>query len=557
MSRDLILYIEDSEAQRKSLKMAMEYRGYEMEVAGDVTSARKKFEELRGRLDVVILDMRLEDPEWPQLTGADVAIEYYNPQSPRPPEFLIHSAFSEVDYYKLALKLGVATFLEKSEYKQDDIIRRIRALAIRRTLSINNPDVTERIKQIVETSLSQSEALENFCREELEPKLFDRLGCPFVFLLSEGDRTRCCSREEGFPDQLPLYSVIQKMIYSDARAERLLRLDVGQFPSQPAPNERDVFQRLNGAAFVRLTNKGDLQLSIGLLPADPTRFPLPEPPVEMAMVLSEHLESAVIELFLTLLTKWTAFQTENETKRRELLRITAELCLYVGRYQGFSLDRLLQASPALSENRDFRHLKKMAEEMKSTGNLLESLAKTSAGAEGKRSKVLIDSLADFIKSLWDDMDGGANQKAIKVLGDCKVRTTPEDLSVIISSILQWFAQRFIETPSGTEPRISVHCRAGDRGIEATFEDRSERLTKPLRERLFYPFAEESIALNPSDDSNGTITSKLSLFIAKILIEVNHQGVLEDDSDAVSTGLDATGALLGHRFKLLFPNSISV
>src|SRR5262249_12138830 len=146
MSLGLILYIEDSEAQRKSLKMALEHRGFRVEVAGDVATARVLFDKLRGQIDVVALDMRLEDPQCPQMTGADIAIEYYNPQTPYPPEFLIHSAYSEVDYYKLALKLGATTYLEKSEYSQDDLIRHIRALAIRRSLDIKRQKITDWIQ---------------------------------------------------------------------------------------------------------------------------------------------------------------------------------------------------------------------------------------------------------------------------------------------------------------------------------------------------------------------------------------------------------------------------
>src|SRR5262245_61770208 len=118
MSLGLVLYIEDSEAQREPLRMALENRGFKVEVAADVEAARKQIERLREQIDVIVLDMRLEDPKWPQLTGADVAIEYFNPRTPNPPEFLINSAFSEVDYYKLALKLGVATYLQKTENKQ-------------------------------------------------------------------------------------------------------------------------------------------------------------------------------------------------------------------------------------------------------------------------------------------------------------------------------------------------------------------------------------------------------------------------------------------------------
>jgi CheY-like chemotaxis protein len=188
MSLGLVLYIEDSESQRKSLKMALEHRGFRVGVAGDVAAARSLFEKLRGQIDVVALDMRLEDPKWPQMTGADVAMEYFSPQTPYLPEFLIHSAYSEVDYYKLALKLGVATYLEKSEHKQADFIRHIRALMIRRFLSIKHPEASDWIQRIVEASRNRSEAIVKFCQDQLEPIFSGRLAACRKSLCSKAER---------------------------------------------------------------------------------------------------------------------------------------------------------------------------------------------------------------------------------------------------------------------------------------------------------------------------------------------------------------------------------
>jgi DNA-binding response OmpR family regulator len=230
MNPGFIIYIEDSESQRKALKMALKLLGFKVEVAGNVTDARRLFEKHQKQVDVVVLDMRLEDPEWPQMTGADIAMEYFDTQTPYAPEFLIHSAYSEVDYYKLAWKLGVATYLEKSEYRQDDIIRHIRALAIKRALSVKNPETSDRIQRIVETSRDQSEAIEKFCRHELEPELAGRLGTSFIFLLSEGHRTSCYTSEASFPGSLDLYEVIQTLVFSDIQPKAPFILDACQMP---------------------------------------------------------------------------------------------------------------------------------------------------------------------------------------------------------------------------------------------------------------------------------------------------------------------------------------
>lgn len=528
MNPGLIIYIEDSEAQRKALKMALELRGFKAEAAGDVTTARKLFEEHHGQVDVVVLDMRLEDPAWPQMTGADVAMEYFNPHMSYPPEFLIHSAYSEVDYYKLALKLGIATYLEKTEYEQADIVRHIRALAIRRALSVKNPETSGRIQRIVETSRDQSEAIEKFCRYELEPELAGRLGTSFIFLLSEGDRASCYTGEAGFPESLNLYKVIQTMIFSDIRSEIPFVLNARQTPVSLGAAEKEVLGRLDGAAFIRLWVKGDIRLSIGLFNDGSNRKRPSEPPIKMASVLAEHLETPVIELFLAVLTRWA----KRETERRGMMRITGEVCLSVGRELSLSLQQPAQSSLYAQEK---------AAELQATGNMFLSLSRAGAADEQSLRQIPEAPMNAFIQSVWADINNGTAGEMLSINGDCKVRATQEDLSIIVSSVLQWLARRFIDTPDGIEPRISVQCGHYDKGVEAIFEDRSERLGKVLRDRLFYPFAE-------NDGLDDMRKSNLSLYVARVLIEERYNGALEDISDLVDAAENR-----GHRFRVRFPS----
>jgi DNA-binding response OmpR family regulator len=533
MNPGLIIYIEDSEAQRKALKLPLELRGFKVEVAGDVATARGLFEEYREEVDVVVLDMRLEEPEWPQLTGADVAMEYFNPYTPYPPEFLIHSAYSEVDYYKLALKLGVATYLEKTEYRQADIIRHVRALSIRRALSVKNPRISQRIQRSVESTRDQSEAIENFCRYELEPELASRLGTPFIFLLSNRDRTYCYTGEAGFPESLDVYKVIQTMIFSDIRPQAPFVLDASQAPESLGADEKEVMRRLDGAVFIRWLVKEDIRLSIGLLNDGPDRKPRPEPPFEMASVLDEHLETHVIELFLAVLTSFAASRAKYETERREMMRITGEVCLSVGRDLSLGLQQMA---------RHPHYAREKAADLQATGNMLLSLSRAGATDEQGRRQMPEALMSDFIHSVWSDINNGGAGETLNINGDCKVHATQEDLSIIVSSILQWMARRFIDTPDGIEPRISIRLSYYDKGGEATFEDRSERLSKVLRDRLFYPFAE-------NDGPDDARKSYLSLFLARVLIEERYNGALEDvsdDGDAMENR--------GHRFRVRFPSA---
>ena len=67
-----ILVVEDSNPQRKALHSALKMRGFSVSSTGDIGTARKLARELEGKLDVVVLDMRLEDKQDPTITGADL-----------------------------------------------------------------------------------------------------------------------------------------------------------------------------------------------------------------------------------------------------------------------------------------------------------------------------------------------------------------------------------------------------------------------------------------------------------------------------------------------------
>lgn len=546
MNPGLILYIEDSESQRMSLKLALELRGFRVLLAGDVMTARAVLDEYRGQIDVVILDMRLEDPEWPQLTGADVAMEYYNPRTPYPPEFLIHSAHSELDYYKLALKLGVATYLEKSEYRQVDLIRHVRALVIRRALSLKNPETSNRIQKIIASNQNQLQAIECLCREELAPAFSCCLGAPFIFLLSDNDQTLCYSSEPGLPRSLDLYAVIQRMVFSDIGSASPFILDATRMLESFLTSDKEVLHRLDGAAFVRLTLTENLQMSIGILRAGPDHPKPVEPPLEMAAILSQHLDEAVISLFLSVIKNWIVLKTEIETRRREVMKITSEVCLSVGREQARSLHRLASAFPILRGHEEFSRLQGIVEDLRNIGSMLDSLSHKKLMIEDGLQRITSFSLKDLIQSVWEDMNLRSAGEVFHIDGDCSVHAFPADLSIVVSSLLRWMAGRFIHTPEGIEPHISVCCSEDGNAIEATFEDRSKRLDMVLRERIFDLLAEEN-----QNEGNYIYSS---MYVARIIIENQYEGSLEEVSEEITA--DRFPWQVGHRFRIRLPKILN-
>jgi CheY-like chemotaxis protein len=543
MSLGSILYIEDSESQRKSLKKALEYRGFSVEVAGDVETARSLFEQLRGQIDVIALDMRLEDHKWPQMTGADVAIEYYNPHTPDPPEFLIHSAYSEADYYKLALQLRATTYLDKSEYSQDDLIRHVRGLVIRRAIDVRFHEVTGRIQRIVEASPTRAEVIIKLCRDELEPVFSGRMGTPFVFLITEDDNTYCYASEPGFPKRLDLYKTIQEMI----RPGNPFIVDADRISEPSGYEEKKALERFNAAAFIPLTIADDLRLSIGLLTSDPNISPLAEHPAKMASVLARQLTPNVIKLFLIALKKWT----ERITERNVSMQKTGEVCLSVGRDLRSILPQLTRSFPQVAEHKSFQRLQCIAEELQYTGSIIDWLVE--AGLRAESGLLPVAKVNQIIKSEWVDLDNRNSPDMLTIHGGCEIDVAPGDLSFMVSSVLEWFAQRLKHTPSGIEPDVAVRCRRDEKGAELIFEDRSARLGRMLREHLFTPFTESAPTTVGHDALKESARHYSSLFLAKFLMEARYNGVLENISDLNDRPDDNHGTLHGNIFRMYFPD----
>jgi DNA-binding NarL/FixJ family response regulator len=192
MNNKTVLIIEDKEAQRLALKESLELREFSVEEAGDVATARDLISKLGKKIDVMVLDLQLEDPDYPEVTGAHLGIEAMKAMKKlhaQSPEFLINTAYSEVIYYELALELGVAAYLHKNT-SQNRIIQHIRGLALRRALSVENPEMAGKIRSIAESSRNQLEAVKQFCSEILIPEFKSCMGTPFILLLRDKERQK-------------------------------------------------------------------------------------------------------------------------------------------------------------------------------------------------------------------------------------------------------------------------------------------------------------------------------------------------------------------------------
>lgn len=540
-----ILIVEDSDIQRQSLELGLSRRGFEVFSAGNVGEARRLITELASEpIDVVVLDMRLEDPAEPDTTGADVGIEIRSARPRWPPEFLIHSAFAEVDYYRLALRLGAAAYLSKTETKQEDLIRHVRALALRRGLSVERPGAAEQISSIASTSRDRLEAVKRFCTEVLTPEFASCLGAPFAILLTDEKGTQCCANNCDIPEgHLPLYSVLQALAQGRTNYSEPFVVDIKMLSEPMSGFELAVLRNFEGAAFLPISIFGDVRISVAVLKSEDKSRRAEDPPA-LARVLAQNIRPAVVEHLLSLLSSWA----ELNSRRNAVLRATAQLCLFVGQEQQTIISDLAGSQEGGDMGQSLQKLCALADDLQQTGEILFSMvgdktAPSGGQIRGEDSQKFY--MAEIIRLAAGDVRGSLPDDAVRIDGDFEMRAAPDMLVLAASRLLQWFASRAIENSYGVPPAILVKCAATSEGLEVTFEDRSRRLSGGLRQHMFSPFAQTL----PPPRTSGRIAGPglhLPLYLAKTLIEVNYRGVLEDRSDELKGDY-------GHRFVMRFPS----
>ncbi|MEK6285353.1 MAG: response regulator [Acidobacteriota bacterium] len=545
MISDTILIVEDNDSQRLALHTALEMRGFSVESAGSVESARALVNKLGDKLGVMILDMRLEDRQYPSITGADLGLEVRASRPAWRPEFLITSAFSEVDYYRLAVELGVAAYLHKEEHTQNQVIRHVRGLMLRRALSVERPGAAEEIGVIADASRDRADAVLRFCRQVLAPAFEAVAGVPFVILATVVNGVTICIGNANLPEsEDPVYKTLQGLVHGEANRTHPFVFDSAKLGGMDNAQAWSIAERFRDTAFLPLSSGRGFTLSVGFLDGDAGQNPLRENALELCKVLGGYLRPAVVEHLLTVLTQLGVSAIQ---RRREVLRATARLCLFIGQEQ---LDVLSDAEDSDEAPRGlhFRRLQSLAEDLRDTGEMLTSLTddedketETTRATPPERTV----SMSRLVSSAWEEIvrNQPKDQIAIDLDGDCKVLATREDLFIVASRLLQWLARRRVEASSEMPHLISVRCTETPDGPQVTLEDRSRRLPERLRRQLFFPFS-QAVPLSVLEKDKGP-GIHLPLYLAKMIVEVKYRGRLEDRSDEIEG--DA-----GHRFVISFP-----
>lgn len=531
-----VLIVEDEEPQRRALSYRLKESGFEVYSTGCVAEARSLAEEHWDELDVIVLDMDLRDPDEPNTTGAEIGIKLRRARWPNPsPEFIISSQIeNKLDYYRLAVELRAAAYLEKSKYFAPDVARHVKALALSHALSIEHPAMANRIEQIAAHSDTDSKAIREFCQRILKPELEDCLHTPFIILFSDKEQTYNCAESDELPEECDsLYPLIQDYVYGRKNLTEPFSFKADQLKRQLDPETAWRAEKLDMAAFVPLSVAHDFRLSIGILQEKESEETLElEDAKALGTVLAEYLRPTALESILKLLPRWAALKAT--------LSNTAQLCLVVGQELKYLLPVPDRSEFSWPED-SLRQLWDLADDLNDTGQLLREL--DSKQWEGKREPVSIREIASMSWRLITRAEENS-ERGFKIEGDCTVVADRRDLEIAVSRLLHWLAQRRTATPVNEESLITIKCRDDAAGQTIIFEDKSQRLSKQLRNKLFTTFS-QAVPVPFTSESTGRY---LPLYLAKMLVEGRYHGALEDHSDDE----DIQDRNYGHRIVMQFP-----
>ncbi|MET0621585.1 MAG: response regulator [Pyrinomonadaceae bacterium] len=548
MDRKKVLIVDDDENDIQDSKEAVERCGFEVYTARDVASARRLAEEMWEHLDLLILDMQLRDPQAPYTTGADIAIEFRRKKDSFPPESLIYSSKNEIDYYRLALKLGAAAYILKEQSSSLSVLEQhVRVLTLRRALNGENPEVATEVARIAAHSRSQSEAILTFCRRILSKEFEACLGAPFVILFTEEDATRNCADNAGLPPgSSTFYHTLQALAHGRGNVTEPFILEAGELGTAPDPETARLYEKLDRAAFLPLTLSGDKRLSIGILQEKSSDAALkPADARTLCTVLSQYLRPTVLENVISIWSQWTELHATRNS--------TAKLCLSVGQEIKDSV-----------ESEEFGQLEELADDLNDTGQYLTRIGSQQWHDEGEpvSVKAALASAWELITHREEELAAqGSGEPALTIDlrgGDCNVHALSSDVDIILSRLLQWFIYRGKFVPRGVPPALRIECEEADGWANITFEDDSQRLPKKLREELFAPFT-QAISTPFAEIERASRTGKepptsgryLPLYLAKMLVEGRYRGQLEDHSDEI------IAHDYGHRIVMQFPISSEV
>lgn len=534
MGNKTVGIVEDDKNAIRPLYEMLKSREFIVLTATTVAEAHDIIRESGDKMDVVVLDMDLND----RITGAELAIQAREQYKQWTPEFLIQTGKDgRENYYRQALRLGAAAYLEKKDVSVEDVIRYIRVLALKRSLRFDRPRVMEVMGSILESTVNLSEAVSRFSRDLLAEELASCLDAPYALLLSDARGTQNVATNTLLPmTYTSLYAAVQTIAHGDAAFSlpyEISESDLKYFPACNGDDDEAVFERLPGAVLLPLTKVKEYRLSLALLAPQPGKRAHPEDTGRLASVLAQYVRPIIIEHFLSILVHLTSH-------RKAMLKSVAYFCLNLGQHQQRIVKEGVARSDIAAGSEAHLSMAAMADDLRQTGAILNSAAESSLGTD----TASLD-MRDLITTAFEDYREviGQDEIDLVVAGTCRVRARRDDMYVAIKRLLDWMIQRRTETPSNLHPAIYLYCVQTDENSTIIFEDRSRRLPRELREHLFEPFL-ASAASVARTGARGGPGLYLPLYVAKILFEEKYGGRLDDCTSEME-------GEFGHRFVVQF------
>jgi DNA-binding response OmpR family regulator len=521
--------VEDDESAIRPLYKMLTSRKFIVLTATTVAAARDMIRESGEKMDVMVLDMDLRE----RITGAELAIQGREQHPHWTPEFLIQTGKEgRENYYRQALRLGAAAYLNKNDVDVKDVVRYVRVLALKRSLRLDRPRAIEVIGSISESTFNLSEAVRRFSRELLAEELASCLGVPYVLLLSDAHGTQSVDTNAQLPTTYTsLYGAVQTMAHGDSAFSipyAISERDLKDLPARTGALDEAVFERLPGAVLLPLAKVKEHRLSLVLLTPQPGETEHPENSLLLARVLAQYVRPTIIEHFLSILVHLTSH-------RKAMLKSVAYFCLNLGQHQQRIIEEGVGRKELAVGSEAHLTMAAMADDLRQTGTILNSAAESRPGT----ATTSLD-MRDLIETAFKDYRESICPDEIDLVveGSCRVRARRDDMYVAIKRLLDWMVQRRTEMPSQLRPAVRLSCVQTDESSTIIFEDRSRRLPREFREHLFDPFLASAA---PGARGPGIY---LPLYVAKVLFEEKYGGRLDD----ITTEMEGE---LGHRFVVQF------
>jgi ActR/RegA family two-component response regulator len=553
MKKKRVFLIEDDKKKRDGLWRALTDRHFETFAVGTVTEALSVAESQWESFDVMIADMLLEnDPVEPQTTGAHIGIKLRRERGVSP-ECIILTNYPKVEFYKLAIELGASAFLDKISFSTKDIVRYVRTLALRNSLSIERPQTIRQILRIVTQSYDRLHAIKMFCQKVFSQELASCLGAPFLLILTAGDKSEYCAGDAKFPKESnEFYGILHTVAKPEINKTEPSPLNLKSLAKETGISIPDIYNNLNDAVLLPIFASSEHKISITLVIQKECAINLSnyksdeeviapgklvEDPIELWKVLNQYLKPTVVEHLLTIFSEWNHIKTT--------LREISQICIWIGQEQ----TAILRNSSSLDDS-IVKNLRAMANDLTESGNLLRHIEKPldeTVEYPSLSAKEILEEVWEDIK-LAEELDDNFIFEIDKIESDCNLESQENDLYVVFSRLLQWFVKRPFPTSPDTKPTIKIQCQSKGNESIIIFTDKSNRLDEKIRKELFAPFT-QSIAipfknLSGKEDEKQVPGQYLPLYIAKMIVEVKYGGELIDCSNE----LDGT---LGHKLVLRF------